>query len=105
MNDSSQPHFAEFTHFSPEYTVTEELFDQWILADMGMATPDPAAPMPPDEALTITGFAGLQSAGTTQWVVMDFTPGTYSVTCWVPDPRHQGTPHSAMGMYATFLVA
>jgi hypothetical protein len=104
VNDSTQPHFTEFGLFPDGYTVTEESFAQLLMIDMGMATPDPAVELPPAEEIIWANFVGLQSPGTTQWLVADFAPGTYSTTCWVPDPRHEGTPHTAEGMYTVFTV-
>ena len=104
VNASSQPHFTEFTKLPDGYQMTEDLFGEIIMIDMGAATPDPTRSYPSVDDFLIYGFASLQSPGTTQWLITDFATGTYSPTCWVPDPRHEGMPHSAMGMYAIFTV-
>jgi hypothetical protein len=104
VNDSTQPHFTEFELYPEGYTITEETFEQMLMADMGMATPEAAAGLPPIDEIAYPHFASMQSPGTTQWLIANFAPGTYGLTCWVPDPRHEGTPHSMMGMYEVFTV-
>jgi uncharacterized cupredoxin-like copper-binding protein len=53
----------------------------------------------------ITDFGGMQAidAGKSGWVTMNFTPGTYVLLCFVPDPE-TGAPHVALGMVEAFTV-
>ena len=52
-----------------------------------------------------TNFGGMQAldSGKSGWVTMNFTPGTYVMLCFVPDPE-TGAPHVALGMVEAFTV-
>lgn len=53
----------------------------------------------------MTNAGGMQALGTGKsgWVTMNFTPGTYAMLCFVPDPE-TGAPHVALGMVKAFTV-
>ncbi|MGD9891882.1 MAG: hypothetical protein AB7R89_29750 [Dehalococcoidia bacterium] len=53
----------------------------------------------------IADFGGMQAidAGKSGWVTMNFTPGSYVLFCFVPDPE-TGLPHVELGMVDAFSV-
>jgi hypothetical protein len=104
VNDSDQPHFVEFAKSPPGFTLNEESVMAALQLPEG-ATPDPSLGLPSEEQLTIPAFAASQSAGTTQWLIANFDPGSYATLCFIPDPEHGGAPHSMLGMVAVFEIA
>jgi uncharacterized cupredoxin-like copper-binding protein len=57
---------------------------------------------PPFEITDVGGMQALD-AGKSGWVTVNFTPGTYVLLCFVPDPE-TGQPHVALGMVDAFTV-
>lgn len=53
----------------------------------------------------VADYGGLQAidAGKSAWVTMNFTPGSYVLLCFVPDPE-TGLPHVELGMVEAFSV-
>jgi hypothetical protein len=50
-----------------------------------------------------TGGAAAVKAGSSGWVDLDLTPGTYMAVCFIPTA--DGTPHALLGMITNFTVA
>jgi hypothetical protein len=71
-----------------------------------MFDPSSGATPTPDmidfEQIAFAGWASTQSAGTTQWVVMEIDPGQVVLACWIPDPAAGGAPHALEGMLQVF---
>jgi hypothetical protein len=103
FNDSDQPHFLWLMN-SPAASLTDE---QWLelmtLAETG-GTPAPDSGLPSIEDVIEVGGTTSQSQGQTMWWAVDLAPGNYGIFCFIPDPRHQGAPHSAMGMIGSFTI-
>lgn len=57
---------------------------------------------PPFQIEDAGGFQAIDS-GKAGWVTMNFTPGTYVLFCFVPDPA-TGQPHVELGMVGAFVV-
>jgi hypothetical protein len=102
VNNSDQPHFIAAGQY-PEPITDEQLSTLFMGQPTGPGTP---APQPIDTSrITTAGYASTQSAGTTQWVEMSFTPGQLFMLCFVPDPAAGGKPHAFEGMVALVDVA
>lgn len=65
----------------------------------------PAPDMLDFERINMVGWASTQSAGTTQWVVMDLPAGQTVLACWIPDLMAGGIPHALEGMIDILEVA
>lgn len=97
VNNSDQPHFIAAGQY-PEPITDEQLHSLFMGESTGPGTP---APERIDTSrITTAGYASTQSAGTTQWVEMNFTPGQVFMLCFVPDPDADGKPHAFEGMVA-----
>lgn len=90
VNQGPQPHEMVIARVPSEVTPEQ----------IAAALQSPGAPPFPMENLS--GMQAL-SAGLSGWVTVDFTPGTYVLLCFVPDPA-TGLPHVALGMYAVVTV-
>jgi hypothetical protein len=101
LNASDQPHFVEASQY-PEPVTMDQVMAAFMFDPSTGATPTPD--MIDFERITYAGWAGTQSTGTTQWVVMDFTPGQALLVCFIPDPLTGGTPHAFEGMAELFDV-
>jgi len=101
LNASDQPHFVDASQYPDEITL-EQVMGSMMFDPSGGATPSPD--MIDFEQFTYAGWASTQSIGTTQWVVMDFEPGQAMISCWIPDPLSEGTPHALEGMLQFFPV-
>jgi plastocyanin len=67
-----------------------------------LSAPPGTAPAGPPPFAEVGGAAAiLPTAGT--FPTLTFDPGTYVVTCFVPDPK-TGKPHIALGMFSSFDV-
>lgn len=100
-NESTQPHFVEFGLLSAPATKEQVL--QGI--DMLMqGTPVPAD-LPNIDTATVVTLAATQSTGTTQWLIADLEPGSYMLTCWIPDPTRDLMPHTLNGMVEVIEVS
>lgn len=102
LNASDQPHFVEVSQY-PEPITVEQVMGAFMFDPASGATPP--ADLLDFEQFTFSGWAGTQSAGTTQWVVMDLTPGQVLMACWIPDPLAGGVPHALEGMLQLFEVS
>ena len=60
-----------------------------------------AGPDLPHQA-TYIGEQPVRAGATSDLVLVDLDPGTYTIVCLFPDA--EGTPHLAQGMEATFRV-
>jgi len=102
VNNSDQPHFVIAFQYPEEITVEQAM--EFVMFDPSSgATPGPDAL---DETLfTFPAYAPVQSAGTTQWNVIDLTPGQAVLVCFVPDPLAGGIPHAFEGMVSLVPVA
>jgi hypothetical protein len=63
------------------------------------ATTPPTGPPP----FVWAGGGAAVAPGTSTFPTLDLKPGTYVVTCFVPDPK-TGKPHIALGMFSSFDV-
>jgi hypothetical protein len=102
LNASDQPHFIDASQYPGEISV-EQVMGTFMFDPSGGATP--SADMLDFEQFTFVGWAGTQSIGTTQWVVMDLDPGQVLLSCFIPDPLAEFTPHAFEGMLQIFPVA
>jgi len=98
-NNSDQPHFVEFD-LLPEGTTKADV-DALMQSFM---TGTPTSGGLSEEDFQPVHFIGTQSAGTTQWHEVSFDPGTYAVTCWIPDIARGGAPHAMEGMYDVLTI-
>jgi hypothetical protein len=102
VNASDQPHFVIVGQY-PE-PITMDQLQGWLMFDPSTGA-TPAPNMIDDSKVTTAGYAAAQSAGTVQWVVMNFTPGQAFLVCFVPDPLANGVPHAFEGMVELVDVA
>ena len=102
LNASDQPHFVEASQYPEEITI-DQVMATFMFDPSTGATPAPD--MLDFEQVTYAGWAGTQSIGTTQWVVMDLQPGQALLACYIPDPLAGGIPHAFEGMLQLFDVA
>ena len=89
VNAGTQPHEMLLGKLAPGLTLQD------VLAFEG----------DPEEAGMVELAGGLTAIepGATAWVTPTFTPGTYGMVCFVPDPA-TGKPHFELGMAAEFTV-
>jgi hypothetical protein len=102
LNASDQPHEVIGEQY-PDPLTMEQIMASLMFDPTSGATPPPD--LVDEERLTMAGYAGVQSIGTTQWVVMDFDPGQAVFLCFVPDPVAEGIPHAMEGMISLVPVA
>ncbi len=75
-----------------------------IIADFhGMMTGTPPAGNSVVVQMVGSGYAAMQSPGTTTWTMFDYEPGTYAVICFVMDDE-ASMPHMMDGMVTVFTV-
>jgi hypothetical protein len=103
FNDSDQPHFLVLLT-SPTPLNDDQWLELLMLFESG-GTPAADSGLPPLEEVLDFGATVSQSQGQTIWWAVDLPPGNYGIMCFIPDPRHQGMPHSASGMIGSFSVA
>lgn len=101
LNASDQPHFVEAWTYPEEITLDRVMGSMMFDPSTG-ATPGPD--MLDFEQIQMVGWASVQSAGTTQWVMMDLPAGQVVLACWVPDNLAGGIPHALEGMIDIFEV-
>jgi uncharacterized cupredoxin-like copper-binding protein len=89
-NTAAQPHEFVLMRLAPGKTPQDML--AWMQA--GMQGQPPAMPI---------GGTSFLSAGESNQISMDFTPGEYALFCFVPDAR-DGAPHVAHGMVRQITV-
>ncbi len=67
-----------------------------------MQNPEAGGPPPFEDA----GYAGVLSAGRSEYVNLDLTPGTYVAICFMPDHLGDATgqPHFLLGMMQSFVI-
>jgi hypothetical protein len=102
FNASDQPHFVEASQY-PEPITIDQVMATFMFDPSSGATPSPD--MLDFEKVTFAGWAATQSPGTTQWVIMNFSPGQALIACFIPDPEAGGVPHAFEGMLQLFDVA
>jgi hypothetical protein len=102
-NDSSQPHFLWL--MSSPVELSDEQWGKLLMLQFGGGTPAANSGLPDLEEIGEVGGTTSQSQGQTMWWAIDLPVGHYGIFCFIPDPRHQGVPHSMMGMIASFTVA
>jgi hypothetical protein len=86
-NVSNEDHEMLVIRLAPGFTTTDFLRT--------------AGPDLPHQA-TYVGEQPVRAGATSDLVLVDLDPGTYTIICLFPDS--QGTPHLAQGMEATFKV-
>lgn len=102
LNASDQPHLVIGFQYPEEITLDQAM--AFIMFDPASgAIPPPG--MLDETRLTFPIYAPTQSIGTTQWVVMDLSPGQVMLVCFVPDPKAEGLPHAFEGMISLEPVA
>ena len=89
QNQAEQPHELVLVRLEPGKTVQE--FAKWIEKPQG----------PPLGA--VIGGTSPQSKGVTNYVMADFSPGSYGFICFLPDAK-DGKPHLVHGMINQFKV-
>jgi hypothetical protein len=96
-----QPHFL--TLFTSPALLPDE---EWMEIDRQFAgaTPQPDSNLPALEEFGTFGSTASQSADQTLWWAVDLPAGNYGAFCYIPNPRHQGTPHGMSGMVGSFSV-
>ena len=90
MNEGTQDHEVIFVKLAPGKHIAD--VNAWVFA--GMQGTPPAVP--------VDGMAGL-AKGRTGIFTANLTPGTYALTCFVPDAK-DGKPHLMHGMITEFVV-
>lgn len=100
-NDSDQPHFIVAMQYPEEITLDQLMASMMFDPSTG-ATPSPDM-LDPNQLMP-TGWVGVQSTGTTQWVTMDLAAGQVVLTCFVTDPAAGDVPHAFQGMTQIFPV-
>jgi hypothetical protein len=88
-NVGAQPHEMQLGKLAPGVTMREVLAFEDDPVDAGL--------------VEVWGGLAPIEAGATAWVRLDFTPGTYGMICFVPDPA-TGKPHFELGMVSEFTV-
>jgi hypothetical protein len=107
-NTGTQPHHLVL--FRVPGPIDDDQVIERLEIEFGLRGEDatPTADMPAwamdPGAFEQVAYAPVLSAGRSEWVAMDLTPGTYVAVCFVPD-RATGMPHALMGMVAVFSVA
>lgn len=99
VNNSDQPHFVSFDRV-PDGTTLDQV--EALLQSFMTGTPT-AGGLTEADVQTVY-FVGTQSANTTQWHEVSLDPGTYVITCWIPDMARGGMPHALEGMYELITV-
>lgn len=102
QNKSDQPHFLVLAG-SPEPITMDQVELLLTFDPESGATPSPDMPDP--ETFSQAAYAGIQSAGTTQWIAINLELGDYVAVCFVPDPNNEGIPHALEGMADVITVA
>lgn len=101
LNASDQPHEVIGQQY-PDPLTMEQIMASFMFDPSTGGTPPPD--LVDEEQLTFVGYAGVHSIGTTQWVVMDFSPGQAIFLCFVPDPVAEWIPHAMEGMISLVPV-
>lgn len=101
-NVSDQPHFTEIGQYSGGPITAEQILATFMFDASSGATPP--ADMLDMAKYSLTGWGSAQSAGTTQWVMLNLAPGQVVFDCWIPDPLMQDMPHALGGMIQVFDV-
>jgi hypothetical protein len=97
MNVGSAPRQLVLSR-SPRAITTDD-----YLAAFGL---DPASPVAGDEFMSQmvwVGYAAILSPGQVMWIELDLTPGNYTETSWVVDPKTEA-PAALLGMVGNFEV-
>lgn len=94
-NNGPSPHEATLYKVADGKTAAD--VQQFLV---GVASGKPPAGPPPFEAY---GGAPAIAPKTGVFPTIDFKPGTYVLTCFVPDPASK-KPHIALGMFSSFAV-
>lgn len=102
VNASDQPHFVIAFQY-PEPVTAEQVMNSMMFDPSSGATPP--ADVLDFEQFSFGGYASVQSAGTTQWVIMDLVAGQAILVCFIPDPEAGGVPHAFEGMTQLVDVA
>jgi hypothetical protein len=102
LNASDAPHFIELTQY-PEPLTMDQITAAFTFDPSTGATPPPD--MPDFSQVTGAGWAGTQSIGTTQWVVVNPAYSQVLLACFIPDPKTGGTRHALEGMLHLVDVA
>jgi hypothetical protein len=102
VNNSDQPHFVIAWQY-PEPVTQDQVMSTMMFDPMSGATPTPD--MLDFNQLTFGGYAAVQSAGTTQWVIMNLNAGQAILVCFIADPEAGGLPHALEGMTQVVDVA
>ncbi|MFN8590222.1 MAG: hypothetical protein U0031_02090 [Thermomicrobiales bacterium] len=95
VNASDQPHFVIAFQY-PEPITQDQVMNALMFDPSSGATPSPD--MLDFGKMAFNGYASAQSAGTTQWVVMNLTSGQAVLACFISDPKSGGVPHAFEGM-------
>jgi hypothetical protein len=100
----SGEHTVEFKNNgpSPHEATLYKVADGKTAADVQKFLGDPASASGPPP-FTAAGGASAITSGKATFPTWDLEPGTYAVTCFVPDQK-SGKPHIALGMFASFDV-
>jgi uncharacterized cupredoxin-like copper-binding protein len=91
MNEGPQDHEVIFLKLAPGKHIAD--FNTWATTGE-MKGPPPAMP--------VDGMAGI-AKGRTGIFTANLTPGTYALTCFVPDAK-DGKDHASHGMTSEFVV-
>ncbi|HWV35383.1 MAG TPA: hypothetical protein VNZ55_07115 [Thermomicrobiales bacterium] len=99
-NAGEQPHMLDFFQV-PDGTTLDQVMA--AISAPEDATPAPGGLQESDITLVPGGQVIMQSSGTSAWMDVDLTPGTYVAVCFVIDPA-TGMPHAMEGMVSLFEV-
>lgn len=87
---------------SPHEATLYKVADGKKAADVQKFLGDPASATGPPP-FTAAGGASAIVPGKSTYPTWDLEPGTYAVTCFIPD-KASGKPHIALGMFSSFEV-
>jgi hypothetical protein len=97
-------HTVEFKNIgpSPHEATLYKVADGKTPEDVQKFLADPAAATGPPPFTSAGGGAAIMPNAAT-FPTIDFTPGTYVATCFIPDQK-TGKPHIQLGMFKAFEV-
>jgi hypothetical protein len=90
-NNGTQPHEAPLVQLIGNATMQEFL----AFAGGQVQGPPPA---------TLEGGVNVLAPGESAYALVDLVEGNYGLVCFVSSPEHEGAPHFALGMLASFSV-
>ncbi len=98
-NSGAQIHFVDIGTL-PDGTTREQV--EALLDSFMTGTPPATDGLQEDDLMPVAYLPDI-SGGVSQTLPLTLEPGTYFLSCWVPDPE-SGMPHAMMGMWDLIVV-